>query len=1036
MSLSTLIVQREIASIREVEEALARQVLYGGDLVTNLLEVCRLDEAQLLPIVAEALGLPPAPPGELPRAEPDAQRLVAAEVAAERNMAPLSVDRYGLTIAVAEPLSPDVEQELAFALALPISQKVAPLVRIKQALARDYGLPLDRRLQRLLLRMMSAGPRAHSSFPPMRDADMRLGAPRPPSIRPVAPHSKPPEPVRPSMPSGGGSGTLMRQSVVPSMRPLRRRRGAITVEGARIELEEAAERDAIFDLLFEFARQYFDYTAVFIVHGELAEGRDSFGDGAPREKVARIGVPLDLPSILAMAREKKAMLQRVPAADGLDAVLMSDLGRSGKTVCVVLPVVLRTRVVALLLGDGGETGIDASTLADVEGIVVQATAAFERLIVRRKLKGSQTPQGAGDSMAPRANVSMPPPTKLSELGSISDRPSIEELAPPIRDLMTEPVSRAGETMREPVVHAFVPIESVTAGRAKTDNPPPEGMLQVRRPSGQPIPREEPDSRARVEDGLASSSSSSSSSSSGATGTPVSAAPRSRGRRGEAPKLEFGAVPPLSAMFGGTFGSDDAERKLLAEIHGLSVDAEPAPSPKAESPPPQPVVPYRATDVSPVAIDAPSPSPSSPPSSSPSPSSPPASSEMLSAEDADVTVIDASEPRLDYDETPIAPPLAMGAADPNETPLAPAVSESPWTPRPSSTSSDALAAPSPRVPQIPDPVSRPMPASEQQVSVALRRPPSSRSDDSSVLPSVIVDVASEYVGLVERVLAAAEPGGASADDAETELLRAGGYAMPAIMARFPGPVTIERDRLEDGPLPRVAECGPVLRLVASQRRTALPFVLAHVEAPDVEKRFWATYLLTELVYPEVLDPILLRIFDEEPRVRRAARAAARAFAEAHPSSVVERLELVAMDGGEPRERRTLAVEALGETREVLAVAALVPLLGDPDVQVTTAVRSALTAITRQDFGTSSQKWAAWWEQNRDRHRLEWLIDALMHEQAALRAAAGEELKTITKEYFGYYDDLPKRERERAQSRYREWWNGTGRVRFSRSASSRS
>src|SRR4051794_31837432 len=155
MSLSTLIVQREIASIREVEEALARQVLYGGDFVTNLLEVCRLDEAQLLPLVAESLGLPPAPPGELPKPEADAMRLVAAEVANERNLAPLTVDRYGLTVAVAVPLTADVEQELAFALALPISQKIAPLVRIRQALARDYGVALDRRLQRLLQRMMS-----------------------------------------------------------------------------------------------------------------------------------------------------------------------------------------------------------------------------------------------------------------------------------------------------------------------------------------------------------------------------------------------------------------------------------------------------------------------------------------------------------------------------------------------------------------------------------------------------------------------------------------------------------------------------------------------------------------------------------------------------------------------------------------------------------------------------------------------------------------------------------------------------------------
>ena len=51
--------------------------------------------------------------------------------------------------------------------------------------------------------------------------------------------------------------------------------------------------------------------------------------------------------------------------DGLDAVLMSDLSRPGKTLCIVMPVVVRTRVVALLLGDGGETGIDKERLKSV-----------------------------------------------------------------------------------------------------------------------------------------------------------------------------------------------------------------------------------------------------------------------------------------------------------------------------------------------------------------------------------------------------------------------------------------------------------------------------------------------------------------------------------------------------------------------------------------------------------------------------------------------------------------------------------------------
>ena len=1051
MSLSSLIVQREIASIREVEEALARQVLYGGDLLTNLLEVARLDEAVLLPIVAESLGLPAAPPGELPRPEPDAKRLVAAEVAVERNLAPLSVDRYGLTVAVAEPLSAEVEQELAFALALPISQRIAPLVRIKQALARDYGVPLDRRLQRLLMRMSTDGPRASSSFPPMRDAEFRLGAPRPPSIAPAAPPPSEMAIVRPSAPPGGGAGTLVRHAVAPSMRPLRRRRGAITVETARAELEEVDERDTIFDLLFEFARQYFDYTAVFIVHGDVAEGRDAFGEGAARDKVARIGVPLDLPSILAASREKKTTLQRVPSLDGLDAVLMNDLGRSGKTLCIVLPVIVRTRVVALLLGDGGETGIDATTLADLEAIVAAATAAFERLIVRRKLKGSVQPPAegeSGDAGAKKApQFSLAPLTKLSEL---SDRPAVEELAPPIRDLLTEPVSRVGQTVREPVVQTFLPegdagAPLVGVRRPSENVPPPANVLAVRRPSGRPIPREEPDWQSRMPAVTAMSNLGSAAQEaikrvSGTPATPpvpakapASVAPRSSRRRAEAPALDFGAVPPPSSMFGSEApGANELERLLLAEIHGrsfenepvtsrdthppvvgpsfvpppVSSDPDPPPSPKAESPPPRRVASVKPPPTESSPMEFPADFEIAPVSSAP------ASSELVSADDSDVDVGDLVDKPRSSKRTS-APP----------------------TPWPSAMDVPVVSS---RVPPVPESSGRPMPASEQQISVAAHRPPSSRSDHSRVLPSVIVDVASEYVGLVERVIVGAKPGASdsqSSDDAETELLRAGGYAMPAIMERFPGPVTIEPDRLTDGALPRVAECGPVLRLVASQRRTALPFVLSHVEDPDVEKRFWATYLLTELLYPDVLDPIVQRVFDAEPRIRRAARAAARAFAEGQPKAIVERLEVVAMDGGESLDRRALAVEALGEMREALAVPSLIRLLDDPNAQVAAAVRVALTSITRHDFGPSSQKWQPWWDGNKDRHRLEWLIDALMHEQAALRASAGEELKTLTKEYFGYYDDLPKRERERAQSRYREWWNTVGRVRFTRSASPR-
>src|SRR6185295_16843717 len=92
----------------------------------------------------------------------------------------------------------------------------------------------------------------------------------------------------------------------------------------------------------------------------------------------------------------------------------------------------------------------------------------------------------------------------------------------------------------------------------------------------------------------------------------------------------------------------------------------------------------------------------------------------------------------------------------------------------------------------------------------------------------------------------------------------------------------------------------------------------------------------------------------------------------------------------------------------------------DADVASAARQALVVITRQDHATDAAKWRDWWSKNEGRHRIEWLIDALMHDQASVRAAAGEELKAITKEQFGYYEHLPRRERIAAQKRYQDWW----------------
>ena len=777
-----------------------------------------------------------------------------------------------------------------------------------------------------------------------------------------------------------------------------------------------------------------------------------------------------------MSRARKEVVRVQPSSEGIDPVLMADLGRHGRTDCIVFPIIVRKRVVALLFGDGGSSGIDDGGVRQVELLVEASSGAFERVIMRRKLKaGDALAEGGAAAAKKKAADSEPAPsTKVSGTRDprdtfVRDDSPSEELAPPLRELLADPPPRVGRATQEPSMPPMtappMAVRPSTSGLAaafstsarpstsgmaqaslggsasrftvdtstlRGDLPPPPNVLRVSRPSGRPIPREEPESKAE---------------------RPASGgAPRSKSqglKRAAAPAFEFGTPSVPSVITESAFGSSLADRHVITQIHGSPHHSE-APVTMRDpegmagrgSRPPEPMG-FRdslqhlsppSLDLRPRPIDnkvtiraedTPDPTPS-----------PKLNATLVSG----ARVLPAVAPKEEVKPEPIRPIVVLsqddvtpvstsfGAStltDADPTPIAPAVFDPDDQPTPLSGVAEPVLALAHRKgappPLMPEP--KLMPASEHQVSVPPHRPPSSHGKTANPLPSVIVDVASEYDALVERVLEGPD------EDAESALLRAGAEAMPAIMARFPGPTSIERKGI-DGPLPRVGECGPVIRLIASQRRTALPFVLKHIESRVVDARFWATYLLTELVYPDAIDAAISRIFDEDASVRLAARAATRALAAAHPQPVVERLGDVA--SMQAPMRRVFAIESLGETREPLAVPVLLPLLEDDDDAVVSAARTALVLITQQDFGGETDRWLSWWSENRGRHRLEWLIDSLMHEQRAIRGSASDELRTITKEYFAYYDDLPKRERERAQARYRDWWENIGRVRFSRAS----
>lgn len=358
-TVAATLLAKQIASFDQLERAIVQQMRDGGDLVGHLL-TDGIDEGQILRALAEHHGVPPLAPGELGRGSETALQLVSPEIAWRFGLYPLGFHGGLLTVALSEPLPPTLLAEVSQRLGVRLELRFATLARIRQAIVRDYEIPLTPGLAALL------GPPEilRSATLPGVGADLRLEAP-------------PSEPVP-------RSERRPLASFVEKTAPSRRRLGPVTPALAKEDLESADSRDEVLSAFLDFAKQYFDYAAIFVVKGKVAACFDAHGRGKEGEQVKGVEVPLDEPGSLADSRDQKIPAVVSLRREGADGALLEGLGREGAAPVLLLPVVVRERAVAILYGDHGESGVDLSSVGDVLALAPLVGTALERLILRRK----------------------------------------------------------------------------------------------------------------------------------------------------------------------------------------------------------------------------------------------------------------------------------------------------------------------------------------------------------------------------------------------------------------------------------------------------------------------------------------------------------------------------------------------------------------------------------------------------------------------------------------------------------------------------
>ena len=289
-----------------------------------------------------------------------------------------------------------------------------------------------------------------------------------------------------------------------------------------------------------------------------------------------------------------------------------------------------------------------------------------------------------------------------------------------------------------------------------------------------------------------------------------------------------------------------------------------------------------------------------------------------------------------------------------------------------------------------------------------------------LPSVIVDVGDE----VEQLVATLRDAGPEDEMVILPLLAVGEAALPALVREFPGNLWFDRNE-PHARIPAGRDVSPIARTFVAFGRRSVPYLIPLLDDAHPDIRYYATVLASEFVHPDLVQPIGRRLFDSDAGVRSSAyRALSVLYAcENEFTKLIEGLRASARDGRK-LELQVMSIDALGRLRDADSFEFFISLLGSPVAAVTGAAQASLIRLSCQDFGNNRRKWAGWFEKHSGEHRIEWLIEGLMHSDERLRRRASDELKHLTQEYFGYEPGLPKKEREAAQQKYRVWWQRVG------------
>ena len=327
------LIHKGYLSAQQLAEAIEHQVVYGGRLGTNLIELGYSTEAQVAEALAAQFGI-----STMEVQDKDLELNLLDEVGRTRceqfKVFPHSLSSKTLRLLMVDPSDHVAKAEISYATPYIVRPYVIPEIRMLALLQKYCDVSPEWRYEDNSRNYIALA----SRFRSRRNAELK---PR----------------------------------TAPSTEP-------ITMVEALKKLQAATARDEVVNLTLRLAASICKRVVFYIVRKNYVLGWDCAGSDLEQKLIRTQIYPLNAPSVFSTVHDHPGpFVGKLPRTEANDLLRKSLFKRRGNS--MVLPVVLADRVVNLIYCDNGpeeDLGPDASELVTFVGKIA---GAYERIIRTR-----------------------------------------------------------------------------------------------------------------------------------------------------------------------------------------------------------------------------------------------------------------------------------------------------------------------------------------------------------------------------------------------------------------------------------------------------------------------------------------------------------------------------------------------------------------------------------------------------------------------------------------------------------------------------